>query len=160
MLTPIGGLNYFCWWFKVILWLFSFETYKGGVHIMGEICPRSDPDIAHMRYYLGPLKLKSSIDLHYEDIQIWNFGVIFYKRKAFRLGKHSHRITLKCKYESWQIIIKLSAITCGLGDWSLFMAEGDGVKSRRGAVEKFVRFREWALKKISEAQSGQRKTFS
>ncbi len=25
---------------------------------MGEICPRSDPDIAHMRYYLGPLKLK------------------------------------------------------------------------------------------------------
>ncbi len=25
---------------------------------MGEICPRSDPDIAHMRYYLSPLKLK------------------------------------------------------------------------------------------------------
>ncbi len=25
---------------------------------MGEICPRSDPDIAHMRYYLGPLKSK------------------------------------------------------------------------------------------------------
>ncbi len=28
------------------------------------------------------------------DVQIWNVGVIFYKRKAFRLGKHSHRITL------------------------------------------------------------------
>ncbi len=25
-------------------------TDKGGVHIMGEICPRSDPDIAHMKY--------------------------------------------------------------------------------------------------------------
>ncbi len=25
---------------------------------MGEICPRSDPYIAHMRCYLGPLKLK------------------------------------------------------------------------------------------------------
>ena len=25
---------------------------KGGVHILGEICPRSDPDIAHMGYYL------------------------------------------------------------------------------------------------------------
>ncbi len=25
---------------------------------MEEICPRSDPDIAHMKYYLGPLKLK------------------------------------------------------------------------------------------------------
>ncbi len=31
---------------------------KGGVHIMGKICPRSDPDIAHMRYYLGPLKMR------------------------------------------------------------------------------------------------------
>ena len=24
---------------------------------MGEICPRSDPDIAHMGYYLDPLQL-------------------------------------------------------------------------------------------------------
>ena len=32
--------------------------HKGGVHIMGEICQRSDPDIAHIRYYLGPPKLK------------------------------------------------------------------------------------------------------
>ena len=31
---------------------------EGGVHIRGEICPRSNPDIAHMRYYHGPLKLK------------------------------------------------------------------------------------------------------
>ncbi len=35
-----------------------YRGCKGGVHIMGEICPRSNPDIAHMRYYLGPLKLK------------------------------------------------------------------------------------------------------
>ncbi len=31
---------------------------KGGVHILGEICPRSNPDIAHMGFYLlDPLKL-------------------------------------------------------------------------------------------------------
>ena len=30
---------------------------QGGVHILGEICPRSDPDIAHMGYYLDPIKL-------------------------------------------------------------------------------------------------------
>ncbi len=35
---------------------------KGGVHIMGEICPRSDPDIAHMGYYLDPLQLTYSSD--------------------------------------------------------------------------------------------------
>ncbi len=30
--------------------------FKGAVHIMGEICPRSDPDIAHMGYCLDPIK--------------------------------------------------------------------------------------------------------
>ncbi len=30
---------------------------KGAVHILGEICPRSDPDIAHMEYCLDSLKL-------------------------------------------------------------------------------------------------------
>ena len=30
---------------------------------MGETCPRSDPDIAHMRYYLGLLKLKYKYSL-------------------------------------------------------------------------------------------------
>ena len=29
---------------------------KGGVHIRGEICPRSEPDIAHMEYSMDPLK--------------------------------------------------------------------------------------------------------
>ena len=29
---------------------------KGGVHIWGEICPRSDPDISHLGYYLDPKK--------------------------------------------------------------------------------------------------------
>ncbi len=53
-------------------WPFTFPIYgplvkkvsfkflihcKGAVHILGEICPRSDPDIADMRYYLGPLQL-------------------------------------------------------------------------------------------------------
>ncbi len=27
---------------------------KGGVHILGENCPRSNPDVAHMGQYLGP----------------------------------------------------------------------------------------------------------
>ncbi len=30
---------------------------------MGKICPRSYPDIAHMRYYLGPLKLKCNLSM-------------------------------------------------------------------------------------------------
>ncbi len=34
-----------------------WDYWKGGVHIMGEICARSDPDIAHMGYYLDPLQL-------------------------------------------------------------------------------------------------------
>ena len=29
---------------------------KGGVHILAKICPRSDPDIAHMEYSMDPLK--------------------------------------------------------------------------------------------------------
>ena len=29
-------------------------TQKGGVHILGENCPRSDPDVAHMGQYLDP----------------------------------------------------------------------------------------------------------
>ncbi len=32
------------------------HLYEGGVHIRGEICPRSDPDIAHMEYSMEPLK--------------------------------------------------------------------------------------------------------
>ncbi len=30
---------------------------KGGVHIWGKICPRSDPGIAHMKYSIDPLEL-------------------------------------------------------------------------------------------------------
>ncbi len=30
---------------------------QGGVHILGVNCPRSDPDIAHMGYYIDPRKL-------------------------------------------------------------------------------------------------------
>ncbi len=29
---------------------------KGAVHILGKICPRSDPDIAHMEYSMDPLQ--------------------------------------------------------------------------------------------------------
>ncbi len=29
---------------------------KGAVHILGKICPRSDPDIGHMEYSMDPLK--------------------------------------------------------------------------------------------------------
>ncbi len=31
------------------------QNLKGAVHILGEICPRSDPDIAHMGYYPDPI---------------------------------------------------------------------------------------------------------
>ncbi len=46
---------------------------KGAVHILGEICPRSDPDIAHMKYYLDPIKLiyKTLLDTH---LQVCKYG--------------------------------------------------------------------------------------
>ncbi len=31
------------------------NAFKGGVHILGKICPRSDPDIAHIEYSMDPL---------------------------------------------------------------------------------------------------------
>ena len=31
---------------------------RSSMEIQHTLCPRSDPDIAHMRYYPGPLKLK------------------------------------------------------------------------------------------------------
>ena len=30
---------------------------RWGPYILGKICPRSDPDIAHMKYSIDPLKL-------------------------------------------------------------------------------------------------------
>ncbi len=41
---------------------------------MGEICPRSDPDIAHMRYYLGPLKLKYNFPMLNPHWQLCKYG--------------------------------------------------------------------------------------
>ena len=42
----------------IYLKLFSKQPViiKGAVHILGEICPRSNPDIAHMGYYLDPTR--------------------------------------------------------------------------------------------------------
>ncbi len=42
---------------NVLQCLFDHFHCKGGVHIMGKICPRSDPDIAHMKYSIDPQKL-------------------------------------------------------------------------------------------------------
>ncbi len=39
------------------------QSYKGGVHIMGVNCPRSDPDIAHRGYYLTPGLLATDIHI-------------------------------------------------------------------------------------------------
>ncbi len=53
---------------------------KGGVHTRGEICPRSDPDIPDMRYYLGPQKLKYDLFLQcttgYEIWDNFNFPML------------------------------------------------------------------------------------
>ena len=37
--------------------LFGLLSVKGVVGIFEKICPRSDPAIAHMLYYLDPVKL-------------------------------------------------------------------------------------------------------
>ncbi len=43
----------------VWLWMFvMIYVHKGPVHIWGENCPRPDPHITHMGYYLGPHKYK------------------------------------------------------------------------------------------------------
>ncbi len=47
---------------------------KGGIHIMGEICPWSDPYIAQMRYYLGPLKLKYKCVMTYTHNVLLGMG--------------------------------------------------------------------------------------
>ena len=36
---------------------FCLHKQEGAVHILGKICPRSDPDVAHMEYSMDPLKL-------------------------------------------------------------------------------------------------------
>ncbi len=48
-----------CGWCAVSAAPQSFVNYKGAVHILGKICPRSDPDIAHMEYSMDPLKFIS-----------------------------------------------------------------------------------------------------
>ncbi len=42
-----------------------YPISQGAVHILAKICPRSDPDIAHMEYSLDPLRLIYNPLLHY-----------------------------------------------------------------------------------------------
>ena len=49
---------------------------KGEACILEEICPRSDPDIAHMRYYKGTLNLTYKLFIQQPLIHhwVWNLG--------------------------------------------------------------------------------------
>ncbi len=51
---------------------------KAVVYILGKICPRFVPDIAHMRYYWGPLKLKYKEHLGYLTVVKNNFPLILH----------------------------------------------------------------------------------
>ena len=72
------------------------HSEKGAVHILGEICPRSDPDISHMRDYLEPLKLHYIVcnDLylyHIKGYGIWNhfnFPMLNPHRETCKYGPH------------------------------------------------------------------------
>ena len=57
---------------------------------MGKICPRSDPDIAHMRYYLGPLKLNliSQCTTGYEIWDNFNFPMLNPHWQLCKYGPH------------------------------------------------------------------------
>ncbi len=55
---------------------------KVGSIYWGEICPRSDPDIAHMGYYLDPLKLTYS---HNVPLGM-GFGITFIFPCLFPIG--------------------------------------------------------------------------
>ncbi len=60
---------------------------------MGEICPRSDPDIAHMKYSIDPLKLIYN-DLLLECIKghmildYLNFPMLNSHRQVCKYGPH------------------------------------------------------------------------
>ena len=56
---------------------------------MGEICPRSDPDIAHMRYYLGPLF--SQCTTGYEIWDNFNFPMLNPNWQLCKYGPHLSR---------------------------------------------------------------------
>ncbi len=44
--------------------------YKGAVHILGEICPRSNPDIVHMGYFLVPIKFTICALVHHKVVPL------------------------------------------------------------------------------------------
>ena len=57
---------------------------KGAVHILGEICPRSDADIAYMGYYLEHF-------YHIKGYGIWNhlnFPMLNPRKETCKYGPH------------------------------------------------------------------------
>ncbi len=80
--------------FLYILWRSKNSNNKGGVHILGGICLRSDSDIAHMGYYLDPLKFIYKTLLFPQcatGYGIWgnfNFPMLIPHRHLCKYGPH------------------------------------------------------------------------
>ena len=65
---------------------------------MGEICPRSDPNITHMRYYLVPLKLKhrwfiQQCTIRYGIWDSFDFPMLNPHRQLCKYGPHLRQIS-------------------------------------------------------------------
>ena len=71
-----GKYLYYSWFTNFAESVSANGLLQGGVHIMGEICPRSNPDIAHVKYSIDPLKLIYRSLLLY-DHQGARFGEIW-----------------------------------------------------------------------------------
>ncbi len=60
----VGSGQLSLWWEKAVSIVYLYQPvqfYGDVVRIFGEICPVSDPDIAHMRLYLNHVKLKYTL---------------------------------------------------------------------------------------------------
>ncbi len=73
------------------------EFVKGAVHILGKICPGSDPDIADMIYYLGPFKF-SQCTIGYEIWDNFNFPMLNHHWQLCKYGPH---LPCNCSYNAF-----------------------------------------------------------
>ncbi len=85
-ITPTHNIHYFSYSFYLQdlrtmqlqedIHYIALSIDKGSVHILGKNCPRSDPHMAHMGYYLGPHMYKYT-QVMWMHANIWPPGGAF-----------------------------------------------------------------------------------
>ncbi len=74
---------------------------KGGGHIWGKICSRSDPDIAHMKYSIDPLKLMYKGHMILDHL---NFPMLNPHRQVCKYGPHLKILGNVRPNEMWKLV--------------------------------------------------------